>query len=127
MRLSSAVARLGADLYLIFDADVNRVLIDVHLVETSSVHKGRIRLHLLFEQAVGTLPRLDPHAVHLVLEGLPAENSLFEDLLQRLVALQLLLAGVLLVLLHVVVQVDLDVSAVHRSPDVVKALIDVLL
>ena len=81
-------------------------------------------MELIFEATVSTFPSLDPWPIHLVFEGLPAEHSLLEDLLQNLVAFEFLLTGVLLIILHVVVQVDPDAGTVHSFPDVLEAEIN---
>ena len=81
---------------------------------------------MLLEECVGAFPRLDPHTTHLVLKSLPAEHSLLEDRFQLIVALELLLSGVLLVVLHIVGKVYSDAYAVHRAPDEVEALIHIL-
>lgn len=106
---------------------MNRILVQILLVQASSVNKRRFRLELLFEVAVGALPSFDPEPVELVLERLPAEVSLLVDLLQRFVTLELLRAGLLLVFLQIVVQINLDCGAVHGLPDVVQAQVDDLL
>jgi len=112
--------------HVISDANIDGVLVDIGFSETTSVHESSIGLELLLEQTVSAFPCFNAHATQLVLEGFPAEHSLFENTFKRLISFQFLLPRVLLIILHVMVQVYSNARAVHRAPDVIKSLIDIL-
>ena len=95
-------------------------------MEVAPVDESSFWSKLLFKMTVCSFPGFDTEAMHLVLESFPAEDAFLEDALQIRVALQLLLAWVLLVFLHIVMQVYFDAGAVHSLPDLIKAKIDIL-
>ena len=121
------LGRRGSNRDFILNTDRNRVFIEVILRQASPVHKSRIGPKLLFEVTVCSFPRLNSEAVEFVFEGFPAEDALFEDLLESFVTFEFLLARILLILLEVVMQVNFDTCTVHSLPDVVKTKVNSLL
>jgi len=95
-------------------------------LEVAPVDKCSFWFELLFKMTVCSFPGFDTEAMHLVLESFPAEDAFLEDALQICVALQLLLAWVLLIFLHIVMKIYFDAGAVHSLPDLIQAKIDVL-
>ena len=69
---------------------------------------------------VRSFPSLDSHSVELIFEGFPSEYALLKDLLESIIAFEFLLPRVLLILLHVIMQIDLYARTMHSLPDVVK-------
>ena len=118
------LSRFLADFDQISDADIDWIFINIAFCQATAVHKCCLSLKLLLEEAVCALPCFNSHATHFISECLPSEDSFFEYAFQLLVAFELLLSWIFLVFLHIVVQVDSDIVAVHSSPDVVESLVD---
>ena len=70
---------------------------------------------------VCSFPSLYSHSIQFVLERLPSEDALLEDLLESFIPFEFLLAGVFLIFLSIVMQINLNAGTVHCFPDIVKA------